>query len=707
MSEDGMLLNLAMDTGPAPTKKLSANKGGRWKDRVRAKRAAAAREKPKKSDDSVKTASKPSSSKEGHPKKASSEKKRKREPGALPSEPSRKLKVRSTDRDKAKDGTETFVSSLFTYNPDQELADEKKSEEVSEVHDPSNAPLADSTSFTGLKVNDRLSNLLRTKMQLEKPTRIQRAVVPRLIEQDRDLFVQAQTGSGKTLSYVLPILARLMTVENLHRESGLYAVILAPTRELSNQIYAVLESLVRCCHWIVPGIVIGGEKKKAEKARLRKGVNILVATPGRLADHFNNTSALDLSRVRWVVLDEGDRLMDLGFEETITTILQIIEERSLIHRDKAPGLPSRRVNILCSATMKGKVERLGEVSLNNADWVTPDTVPEVNESFDDTHTVQHLAPAQLIQDYTIAPAKLRLVTLASILLNLAKTSPDSRVMVFFSCSDSVEFHFSAFTRDGEDPNDADKENQDPTVKTSPLLGDGAVIYKLHGSLNQQTRTSTLAAFSGNKTGYQGKPSILFCTDVASRGLDLPLITNVVEYDPPFAQEDHVHRIGRTARAGQKGSSIIFLLPGKEEGYVDLLKSHHPHGIHYRSHKDLIQKAFGKNWETDATTWHLDVERWLLEDDTAAAKSRKAFTSHIRAYATHLSSERSIFDMKAIHLGHIAKSFGLRETPGKFKTGTSKKKPSGDSSSAPMDPRKKMLMLAQKNVSSNASEFNIG
>lgn len=706
MAEDGMLLNLSMDTGPVQSKKQSASKGGRWKDRVRAKKAAAAKEKPKKSEDSVKSDAKASSTnKEDRTKKAySSEKKRKRESGALPSEPARKLKVRSTDRDKAKDGTETFVSSLFTYNPDEEQEDEKKTEDVNEFHDPSNAPLADSTSFAGLKVNERLSNLLKTKMQLEKPTRIQRAVVPRLIEQDRDLFVQAQTGSGKTLSYVLPILERLMKVDNLNRESGLYAVILAPTRELSNQIYAVLESLVSCCHWIVPGIVIGGEKKKAEKARLRKGVNVLVATPGRLADHFSNTSALDLSRVRWVVLDEGDRLMDLGFEETITTILQTIEERSLIHRDKTPGLPSRRVNVLCSATMKGKVERLGEVSLNNADWVTPDTVPEENESFDDSQTVQHHAPAQLIQDYTVTPAKLRLVTLASILLNLARTSPNSRIMVFFSCSDSVEFHFSAFTKDGQDPND--KENQDPTVKTSPLLGDEAIVYKLHGSLNQQTRTSTLAAFSGSKTERQGKPSILFCTDVASRGLDLPLITNVIEYDPPFAQEDHVHRIGRTARAGQKGSSIIFLLPGKEEGYVDLLKLHHPHGIHYRSHKDIIQKAFGKYWETDATTWHLEVERWLLEDESAAAKARKAFTSHIRAYATHLTTERNIFDMKAIHLGHIAKSFALRETPGKFKTATSKKKSSGDSS-VPMDSRKKMLMMAQKNLSSNASEFNIG
>jgi len=129
-----------------------------------------------------------------------------------------------------------------------------------------------------------------------------------LIKENSDAFIQAETGSGKTLAYLLPIVQRIIELSEtlkkqnvedgldaVHRDSGLFAIILAPTRELSKQIALVLESLLRCAHWIVAGTVIGGEKKKSEKARLRKGINILVATPGRLADHLEHTERLNVS----------------------------------------------------------------------------------------------------------------------------------------------------------------------------------------------------------------------------------------------------------------------------------------------------------------------------------------------------------------------------------------------------------------------------
>ncbi|CAN6631639.1 ATP-dependent RNA helicase Dbp7p [Trichomonascus vanleenenianus] len=725
MDDDGMMLNLAVEE-PSTSRKSKVT-GGRWKDRHMAKKAA-----QKRLERAHPELKKPQAQKAKRPEKRKRSEVEKPEGGEAPRQSQKpKMDSRGGAFQNSREGVDkdTFVSSLFSSNPEttKSIAAESGDSMPAVPHEASNAPLQDATTFDGLGLNSKLTDHLVSKMKMTRPTKIQRACLPRLIHRDRDLFVQAQTGSGKTLSYVLPILHRLMEQPDLHRESGLFALILAPTRELSNQIYSVLESLTRSCHWLVPGIVIGGEKKKAEKARIRKGINILVATPGRLADHFDNTESLDLSEIRWLVLDEGDRLMELGFEETITKILNKIESESQIRTSPYKKLPRRRVNVLCSATMKGDVEKLGQLSLKDADWASTDSIQDETE--DDIKAsreqVDYSAPAQLLQECSVVPAKLRLVALAGVLLDLVKNNPDGRIMVFFSCSDSVDFHFAAFTREGQDcdkkpGDDEDGNMSSSTVRTSPLLGDGAIVYKLHGSLNQQVRTSTLAAFSnkGNKNKVAGKPSILFCTDVASRGLDLPQISNVVEYDPPFAQEDHVHRVGRTARAGQAGSSIIFLLPGKEEGYLDILKSHHPNGINSVSYETILKRAFGKKWDVDATTWHLNVERWLLEDDQALVKARHGFQSHIRAYTTHLSAERGVFDMKSLHLGHIAKSFALRETPGggagkskktksknNAKGASSSSKANGDMSEA--ESRRLMMKMAAKVVNTGADEFNIG
>lgn len=574
----------------------------------------------------------------------------------------------------------TYVSSLFTAKP--EMSKQKYDEEL-EAKDASNAPLKDSTTFDGLGLNEILTRQLTEHMKLQTPTNIQRSVIPRLLERERDLFVQAQTGSGKTLSFVLPIFQRLMAVKELNRTSGIFALILTPTRELATQIYGVIEVLSHCCHRIVPGIVIGGEKKKSEKARLRKGVNILVATPGRLSDHIENTERLDLGEVRYVVMDEGDKLMELGFEETITKILDDITKTSRIRTTPYKELPRKRCNVLCSATIKANVKKLGEISLQDAEMVSTNSVP----SMEDMELIQTIAaPDQLLQQVIVVPPKLRLVSLASVLKDITKQEGGSRTMIFLSCSDSVDFHFSVFAKGGS--------NHD-TVSNAPLLSDNAVVFKLHGSLSQQLRTSTLSSFS---KAADTKHIIMFCTDVASRGLDLPYISTVIEYDPPFATEDHLHRIGRTARAGKSGRSLLFLLP-TEEKYVDKIGNYHPHGVQYKSYEDLLKIGFGAKWDMDATTWHLNIERWLLEDTVIHDLAAKAFMSHIRAYATHLSSERDVFNVKKAHMGHLAKSFGLRETPkalGGKSQGDKKKKETA---------KDKMWRMARATAKSQSSEFN--
>ena len=200
------------------------------------------------------------------------------------------------------------------------------------------------------------------------------------------------------------------------------------------------------------------------------------------------------------------------------------------------------------------------------------------------------------------------------------------------------------------------------------------VFKLHGSLPQAVRTSTLSAFTHSKD-----PSVLVCTDVASRGLDLPNVDFVIEYDPAFAKDDHLHRIGRTARAGRDGRSLLFLMPGDEEGYTQILKDTRADaGATLTRHDapELLRKAFTPPgtvgsatkhaYEDAATEWQLDLERWALANPAKLELARRGYQSHIRAYATHVAAERGFFNIKTLHLGHLAKAFALRDRPGSIR-----------------------------------------
>jgi ATP-dependent RNA helicase DDX31/DBP7 len=586
------------------------------------------------------------------------------------------------------------ISSLFSFNPSAKTKFVEPGEEQ-EPAKPSNAPLTEEmATFTALGLSRRLAAHLSTKMDMKAPTAIQKAAIPEMIKDDSDAFIQAETGSGKTLAYLLPIVERILAMSSeevqVHRDSGLFAIVLAPTRELCKQIATVLEKILRCAPWIVGTTVIGGESKQSEKARLRKGVNILIATPGRLADHLDNTEVLKVSTVRWLVLDEGDRLMELGFEEEIKGIVEKIGRRSLVV-DKGNNLdlsvlPKRRVTVLCSATMKMNVQRLGEISLKDAVHIQADPSEEevAKDKARGTEGDEKAfsAPAQLKQAYAVVPAKMRLVTLTAILKRaFARRGSVMKAIVFISCADSVDFHFSLFSRPIEaSPEDAESEVKVPEITKTELTRDtiahatsfssqanSVVIHKLHGSLAQNIRTATLKAFTES-----AEPCVMICTDVASRGLDLPNVDYVIEYDPPFSADDHLHRVGRTARAGKDGRALIFLLPGEEEEYVSILASGYRDGKKSLTHntaEDLLRKGFGgtgKEWEDRATEWQLEVERWTLESPKYLEMARRGFQSHIRAYATHVAAERHIFNMQTLHLGHLAKAFALRDKPGSIK-----------------------------------------
>ncbi|RYO28682.1 ATP-dependent RNA helicase [Alternaria arborescens] len=632
---------------------------------------------------------------------------------------------RSSEQQSAPKGGKQVISSLFTYNPTSKTKPEANERREDDAPiEPSNAPLSSELdTFTSLGMSTTLATHLLNKMGLKAPTAIQKAAITQLVKDDSDAFIQAETGSGKTLAYLLPIVQRLMELsanmrkqkvdDNVQRNSGLFAIIMAPTRELSKQIATVLEKILGCAHWLVATTVIGGEKKKSEKARLRKGINILVATPGRLVDHLEHTEALDVSNVRWLVLDEGDRLMELGFEQEIQKIVGALNLRMRARKDensRIPGLPEKRTTVLCSATMKMDVERLGQISLKDAVHIRADPSEKGQETVEAKDDQSFFAPAQLKQSYAVVAPKLRLVSLIAYLKRaFARKGSVMKAIVFISCADSVDFHFDMLTSEIEGVTETKKKEStdeeeekaeeavdgvekkpkntkaiaqsDPTKLTvtgaeSPVLSaktHTVTAYRLHGSLQQSVRTSTLAQFTKNK-----EPSVLIATDVASRGLDLPNVDLVIEFDPAFAREDHLHRIGRTARAGRDGRACIFLMPGTEEGYVDILKSDRKDtegGVHIsrQDADDILNRGLvtsgvmEKNAYMDkATDLQLAVERWALASPARLEAARRAFQSHIRAYATHVADERQYFDIKSLHLGHLAKAFALRERPSGMK-----------------------------------------
>ncbi|KAK4215337.1 ATP-dependent RNA helicase DBP7 [Rhypophila decipiens] len=778
MADDGMLLNFELGDTPLTTQVKF--KGGRWRDRVRAQKNVK-RGQDSAADDSNRPNKRLRTVDHDGPKTANPN------PSSAVWVPSHAMK------------TGQVTSSLFTSNPTAVTNFDEIPLEESEPAKPSNAPLSsEAESFLSLGLSRRVAQHLANKLEMKAPTAIQKNTIPQLVKEDSDAFLQAETGSGKTLAYLLPIVQRIMALsvnedgtpkaQKVHRNSGLFAIILAPTRELCKQIAVVLEKLLRCAPWLVSTTVIGGESKHSEKARLRKGVNILIATPGRLTDHLDNTEVLNVGTVRWLVLDEGDRMMEMGFEDDIKTIVGKIRADKLL-KENGEGvvlegvLPSRRVTVLCSATMKMNVQKLGEISLEDAVHITASKSDMEDDGAKGSSEAAFSAPSQLKQSVIVTPAKLRLVTLIALLKStFARKGSVMKAIIFISCADSVDFHFDLLKSpilletdkdDDAKPNIHIQGTVAPACYISSPANPKVLLHKLHGSLAQPVRTATLHSFTDCK-----EPAVLITTDISSRGLDVPAVELVVEYDPAFAVADHVHRIGRTARAGRPGKAVLFLLPGCEEGYKSIL-SGAPLAQRYES---ILEKGFAtpitslpstsaegatlesekQSWTSRAEALQLHFEQRLLAkpasganadeetpkkkgawakggkggkgkdnikppDDPLLVSARQGFRSHIRAYATHVREERGYFDLTQLHLGHMAKSFGLREAPGGIGGGVMARKvnkshagagkSSGgnhkggddddDAGGAVDEAARKRMRDKMRSVMNAASEFNLG
>lgn len=564
----------------------------------------------------------------------------------------------------------------------------KKKETVNEIFA--------SCSFSSLGLHSTLCDQLRERLGFEAPTKVQAQAIP-VILSGRHVLVNAATGTGKTVAYLAPIINHLQSYgPRIDRSSGTFALVLVPTRELCLQVYEILQKLLHRFHWIVPGYVMGGENRSKEKARLRKGISILVATPGRLLDHLKHTSSFLHTSLRWIIFDEADRILELGFGKEIEQILNILGSRNIVSIGEGNEVSNvKRQNLLLSATLNEKVNHLAKISLETPVLIGLDEkkLPEdkshvrfgslesdVKEEVEypsttmSSSTEDFKLPAQLVQRFVKVPCGSRLAVLLSILKHLLDREASQKVVVFFSTCDAVDFHYlllSEFQWSSYSQPDTELKQLFLRCKT----------FRLHGNMKQEDRRTTFGAFKTEKK------ALLLSTDIAARGLDFPKVKCIIQYDSAGEATEYVHRVGRTARLGESGDSLLFLQPVEMDYLQDLDK----HGVSLTEFPLLKvldsfplygQKPRVKKFlTTESHPWILSLqnglESFIIRESKMKKLAKDAFCSWVRAYTAHRGELKRIFTLKKLHLGHVAKSFALKEQPslvGKsFQTQSKKRK----------------------------------
>ncbi|WFD43465.1 RNA helicase [Malassezia psittaci] len=346
-------------------------------------------------------------------------------------------------------------------------------------------------------------------------TEIQSKAIPYALR-SRDVLGAARTGSGKTLAFLIPVLEMLYR-RRWSSADGLGALIVSPTRELAMQIFEVLRQ-IGGRHTFSAGLVIGGKDLKHEQDRLRK-MNILVATPGRLLQHLDQTVGFDCSNLQMLVLDEADRILDMGFANTLNAVLE--------------HLPASRQTLLFSATQTRRVKDLARLSLEQPEYIaTQETDSETPSS----------TPAQLEQFYMVVPLDKKLDMLYSFL----RTHTQSKILVFLSSCRQVQYVDEVFRK----------------------LRPGLPVMALHGKQKQTRRLKIFQDYT------RSKHAALFATDIAARGLDFPAIDWVLQVDAPESSDTYIHRVGRTARYQAEGKALLFLLPSETDGVLEKLQAIH-------------------------------------------------------------------------------------------------------------------------------------
>ena len=402
--------------------------------------------------------------------------------------------------------------------------------------------------------------------------------------QGHDILGKAKTGSGKSLAFLIPAIELILKTK-FTPIYGTAVIVITPTRELAYQLATVAVDLLKDPSKC--GLLIGGNNRKKEKLMLtNQRPPLIIATPGRLLDHMRDESKyMAFSMMKLLIIDEADTILKIGFEEDLKSIIKL--------------LPSDRQTMLFSATLRSKLEDLISLSLKDPKRI------EVGE----TSTVRNLEQGVVVLD---ASLKFRF------LYTFIRKNHDKKIMVFFSSCNSVKFY-------------------------SYLLNYVDVtVMEIHGNQKQKKRTTTYSEFINAKTG------VLLCTDVAQRGLDIPKVDWIVQYDAPLEPEDYLHRVGRTARgATAVGKALLILLPS-EVGLIQELG---------KFNIELNEYEFGE----DKLAQIQDQLEMLISSNYYLAETAKdAYKTYLYSYVSHKMKE--IFNINDLDLMKVCKAFGFAKPP---------------------------------------------
>ena len=440
-------------------------------------------------------------------------------------------------------------------------------------------------------LNKNILNVLQNQKKFEFMTPVQAATLKYFCH-NKDVLVRAETGSGKTLAFLVPILDTLMRKCQKPKKNAVLSLVITPTKELACQIHEELEDFLKCPEIPFTSELLVGGVKKEERYR---GSNIIVCTPGRLLHELEiSFLATSVKQLEVLVLDEADRLFERGFQREITSIFAL--------------LPKQRQTGLFSATLEDNVELFKRAGLRNCSKI--DVARQKNNSIIRT-------PLTLVNKFIMCSELNKLNKLFSF-IDLHK---DEKVVVFFSTCASVDYFGNAI-----------KE----------LIDNNNPVFLLHSKLSKKTsRNAVLKQFRNVEKG------VLVCTDVLARGIDIPDIDWVLQYDPPSKPENFLHRSGRTARNGRTGKALMFLLV-QEDAYVPYLKE---------SHKVTLDEF---KFDNEDNNWLKKLKKLAMSDRAMMDRGITAYVSFIKAYTKHELS--SIFQKKYINFGLLATGYALLKMP---------------------------------------------
>jgi len=465
-------------------------------------------------------------------------------------------------------------------------------------------------------------------MGFARMTPVQASTIPLFIG-NKDVVVEAVTGSGKTLAFLIPVIEKLLRLDEPIKKHHIGAIIISPTRELASQIHSVLLQLLgfhgpsaallrppddeeaapqassRTLK-VVPQLLLGGLTPTAQDLStfLKTSPNLLIATPGRLLELLSSPHVhCPQSSFEVLVLDEADRLLDLGFKDDLQKILQ--------------RLPKQRRTGLFSASVSEAVDQLIRVGLRNPVRISV-KVKSASGSLDQR------TPASLQLRYILTPPSHKLPALCQLLKKLEST-PQKTIVYIATCY-AVDYFQHVIP---------------------PLLPDFTVV-PLHGKQPPNVRNKNFTKFSDSLM-----PALLLTTDVAARGLDIPQVDLVVQLDPPTDPKAFIHRCGRAGRAGRRGLAVTMLVPGGEEDYVHFLAVRQTPITALAS--PAIDVSAGE--AADATARIRDV---VLRDRALHDKAQRGFVSCVRAYSKHQAS--SIFRVRDLLWEDLGRAWGLLKMP---------------------------------------------